>query len=204
MNQCKTQFQTVDLDGAKCHYAETPGPGPALVILHGITGSHASFLPFMPALAHHAHVYAPDLRGHNLSSHTPGAYEVADYGRDIASFLQRVVGRPAVVAGHSLGGVVAVWLGACASDNVHALLLEEPPLYIMGKPRFQESGFYSYFMALQAHLHQHHAAGGTLEAIIAYVGQSPVNAEQTMLDVAGPKVVEQRAIHGPDRPRCSP
>lgn len=194
MDQYTTQFQTVDLDRVRLHYAETPGPGPALVILHGITGSHASFLPFMPALAHHAHVYAPDLRGHHLSGHTPGAYQVSDYGRDVAAFLHTVVGRPAFVAGHSLGGLVAVWLAAYAPEWVSALLLEDPPLYITQMPRLQTHSIYGLLTVLRAQLQQHHANQGTLDDLVAFVAQMPVNAEQTMLDVAGPALVRQRAV----------
>lgn len=57
-----THYQTIDLDEVRLHYAEAPGPGPALVLIHGLSGSNTSFLPLMPALAQQAHVYAPDLR----------------------------------------------------------------------------------------------------------------------------------------------
>jgi pimeloyl-ACP methyl ester carboxylesterase len=66
------QFSTVELGEVQIHYAEVPGHGPALVLLHGILGSHLSFLPLLPDLAAGAHVYALDLRGHGWSSHVPG------------------------------------------------------------------------------------------------------------------------------------
>ena len=188
------QFLTADLSEVKIHYAEAPGPGPALVILHGITGSHGSFLPLMPALAAQAHIYALDLRGHNLSGRAPGAYQVPDYGRDVVAFLKSVVGRPAVVAGHSLGGLIAVWLAAQVPDGVRGVLLEDPPLYITQAPRLQESVFYGLFVALRALLREHHGRGGTLDDLIPIVGQFPVSAEQTMLEAAGPELVRQRAI----------
>jgi pimeloyl-ACP methyl ester carboxylesterase len=190
----KIQFRTVDLDEVQIHYAEAPGPGPALVILHGITGSHGSFLPLVPVLAEQAHVYALDLRGHNLSGRTPGAYQVPDYGRDIVAFLRTVVGRPAVVAGHSLGGLIAVWLAAQAPDWVRSILLEDPPLYITSGSRMQETVFYGFFVALRALLAEHHGRGGTLDDLIPIVGQFPINAEQTMLDAVGPEAVRERAI----------
>ena len=188
------QFQTIDLDKVKLHYAEAPGPGPALVLLHGITGSHTDFLPFMPTLAQHAHVYALDLRGHGLSDRTPGAYQVADYGRDVVAFLHTVVGRPAVIAGFSLGGLIAAWIAGRTPDLVQKLFLEEPPLYIIQMPRFKESIFYGYFIALREHLPQHHGADGTLDDMIAYVGAFPVTEEQTMLEIAGLELVRDRAI----------
>ena len=188
------QFRTVELDEVQIHYAEAPGPGPALVILHGITGSHASFLPLMPALAQRAHVYALDLRGHNLSGRAAGAYQAPDFGRDVLAFLRIVVGRPAIVAGHSLGGLIAVWLAAQAPDWVRCVLLEDPPLYITQGPRFQETAFYGFFVALRALLPQHHLREGTLEELTVLVGQLPAKGEQTRLEVFGPEIVRQRAL----------
>jgi pimeloyl-ACP methyl ester carboxylesterase len=88
-------FQThkIDLGDVPIHYAEAPGPGASLVLLHGFTGVPDTFAPLIPALAQQARVYALDLRGHNLSRRTPGAYQVAYTARDVAAFLQQVVGR---------------------------------------------------------------------------------------------------------------
>jgi pimeloyl-ACP methyl ester carboxylesterase len=188
------QSHTVDLDSVQIHYVEAPGPGPALVILHGITGSSMSFAPLLPSLVQQAHVYAVDLRGHNLSGHTSGAYQVANYGRDVAGFLQRVVRRPAVVAGHSLGGVITVWLAVHASEWVQGIFLEDPALYITAAPRLQATLYHGIFMMLRSHLRQHHARNGTLEDLIPFVAQMPVNANQTMLDIVGPEAVRLRTI----------
>ena len=187
------QTHTITLNEVQLHYAEAAGPGPALVIVHGSTGSHDSFIPFMPTLAQHAHVYALDLRGHNLSGRANGVYQVPDYGRDVAAFIERVVGEPAFVAGHSLGGLIAVWLAAQTPEWVRGIFLEDPPLYITQAPRFQETGFYGYFVMLRDHLSQHHADGGTLDDLVAYVAQSPANETQTMLEAMGPEAVAQRA-----------
>jgi pimeloyl-ACP methyl ester carboxylesterase len=164
-----------------------------VVIVHGLTGSHASFLPLLPALAQHAHVYALDLRGHNLSGRTPGAYTIPDYGRDVAAFLRTVVGKPAIVAGHSLGSLVTTWLAACNPDLVQGILLEDPPLYITQSPRMETTFFYSFFVFLRDALHQHHARGGTVEELVGFVGQLPANDRQTLLEVAGEEIVQLRA-----------
>lgn len=185
---------TVDLGEVQIHYADAPGPGAPLVLIHGITGALDTFAPLIPTLAQHAHVYALDLRGHNLSGHAPGAYQVADYARDAAAFLQRVVGPPAVLAGHSLGGLVAAWLAANDPDWVRGLFLIDPPLYMTQPPRFQLTPFYGYFVFIRDALRQHHAKRGTLDEMIAFVGQLPANDKQTMLDAAGAEAVRARAI----------
>lgn len=189
-----SQTHTVDLDDVRIHYAEAGSAAPALVIVHGMSGSHTSFLPLLPALAQHAHVYAIDLRGHNLSGRTPGAYQVPDYGRDVAAFLRTVVGKPAVVAGHSLGSLVTAWLAASAPDLVQGILLEDPPFYITQPPRLQTTFFYGFFVFLRDALRQHHAREGTLEEMVAFVSQLPFNDKQTMLEALGAEAVRLRAI----------
>lgn len=185
---------SADLDGVPIHFAEVATAGPALLILHGATGSHTSFLPLLPLLARRAHVYALDLRGHNLSGHTPGAYQLPDYGRDVLTFQQTLIGRPVVVAGHSLGGLIAVWLAAHAPDRVLGIFLEDPPLYIAQQPRFQTTGFHAYFVALRDHLTGHHARGGTVEEMAAHVGRAPFDDRRTTLEAIGAEAVRARAI----------
>ena len=51
--------------------------------------------------------------------------------------MRSEVGRPAVVVGRSLGGVVAWWLAQNHPDLVVAAFLEDPPLY-MGEPAEHE------------------------------------------------------------------
>jgi pimeloyl-ACP methyl ester carboxylesterase len=68
--------------------------------LHGITGSSTTFEPIMTALAHTAHMYALDLRGHGLSDRadSPNGYRVPDFARDVQAFLEQVVGEPKAYA----------------------------------------------------------------------------------------------------------
>ncbi len=184
-----------ELSYVRLHYAEAAGSGPALLFVHGSTGSHSSFLPFMRQLERHAHVYALDLRGHGLSGRAPGAYQLPDYGRDVAAFIESAIGGSVFVAGHSLGGLVAVWLAAHAPDRVRGIFLEDPPLYMTRQPRFGETGFYHYFMYLNDFLPRHHAQNGTLEDMIESVRHMPINdAGQTLLDLVGPEAVAERAL----------
>lgn len=188
------QSKFIDLDQVRIHYAEEPGPGAALLLLHGITGALETFTPLLPRLAQQAHVYVLDLRGHGRSSRRPGAYHVSDYGHDIVGFLGAVIGQPAVIAGHSLGGLIALWVSANAPGQVRSLFLADPPLYITQPPRLQESMYHGIFTMLREFLRQHHADGGTLEGMVAFVSQLPANATQTMLEAAGPEAVRLRAV----------
>ena len=56
-------------------------------------------------------VWNVDLRGHGESSRAPlESYDAAGYAADIAALIDSEIGRPALVVGHSLGGVVAASL----------------------------------------------------------------------------------------------
>lgn len=105
------------------HYVEGPDTGPPLVLMHGICSRWQSFLPLMPALSMRWRVYAFDFRGHGKSGRVPGAYGGTDYVVDALAFLQNVVKEPAVLFGHSLGGIVSMWMASSIPANVRALIL---------------------------------------------------------------------------------
>lgn len=113
-------------------YAEWPAAGPPLLVLHGLMGRWQDVEPFVAFLAHEWHVYAADLRGHGDSDRTPDGegYRLSGHVHDISAFLREVPphGEPVVLAGFSLGGMVALGTAAEVPDHVRALVLVDPPL----------------------------------------------------------------------------
>jgi len=65
-------------------------------------------------------VIALDLRGHGLSAHA-GSYSFADYAADLLSLLDELRLTRVPVAGHSLGGYVAL-LAAARGDRIGGVL----------------------------------------------------------------------------------
>jgi pimeloyl-ACP methyl ester carboxylesterase len=110
-------------------YVEGPPNGVSFLLVHGVTSRWQPFQVILPALAEKYHVYALDLRGHGHSSHTPGAYHLDDYSRDVYQFIQQCIRAPVIIYGHSLGALVAIHLAAQHPQNVSALILGDPPLY---------------------------------------------------------------------------
>src|SRR5271168_3318440 len=90
------------------NYAEGPPNGPPLVLLHGLGRRWQVFLPLVPALSLRWHIFAPDLRGHGKSSRVARGYHGPQYAEDIAVFLRERVRAPAVLFGHSLGGMLSM------------------------------------------------------------------------------------------------
>jgi pimeloyl-ACP methyl ester carboxylesterase len=101
-----------------------------VVFLHGVAGSRATYGWLPSSLAGHE-VVRPDFRGHGAAERTPGAYLITDYAADAVEVLRSV--GPAVLVGHSLGGVAAWWAARLVPELVLGALLEDPPLY-MGEP----------------------------------------------------------------------
>jgi pimeloyl-ACP methyl ester carboxylesterase len=99
-------------------YTET-GEGTAVVLLHGLTGNAAYWLRVSPLLEG-LRVIALDFRGHGLSKHRD-SYGYADYEHDLLSLLDELALERVTVAGHSLGGYVAL-LASTHSDRIGAVL----------------------------------------------------------------------------------
>jgi pimeloyl-ACP methyl ester carboxylesterase len=63
---------------------------------------------------------------------------VQDFAEDAAQFLRHLPA-PAVLAGHSLGGVVALSLAARCADRIKALVLEDSPIILENYRQVVES-----------------------------------------------------------------
>jgi pimeloyl-ACP methyl ester carboxylesterase len=119
---------TCDTGPVKINYAEGRDNGPPLVLLHGLGRRWQVFDPLIPALSKNWHIYAPDLRGHGQSTHISGGYRGKSYAQDIVAFLEKYVGAPAVLFGHSLGGMVGLWIAAHHPSLVRALIVGDSML----------------------------------------------------------------------------
>lgn len=104
-----------------------PPSADPLVMLHGGAWSCHEFLSLIPSLSPKWHVYALDFRGNGRSGWVPDTYRLQDFLEDNAQFLGQLKA-PTVLAGHSLGGVVALMLAARFPHKVKALILEDPPI----------------------------------------------------------------------------
>ena len=100
----------VDLRGL-AHRVLTWGDAaaPPLFLVHGWMDVAASFQFLVDAFARERRVIAPDLRGYGDSAWQPQGYWFADYVADLEALVDRFApGRAVDIAGHSLGGNVAM------------------------------------------------------------------------------------------------
>jgi pimeloyl-ACP methyl ester carboxylesterase len=108
-----------DVRGTRLRWFEA-GSGPNLVLLHGFGGAASNWTLVAPALATRFRVFVPELPGHGGSSALPGPAERLDpYADRVAAFLHA----PAVVVGHSLGGVIALRMAVRCPEVVRGVIL---------------------------------------------------------------------------------
>jgi pimeloyl-ACP methyl ester carboxylesterase len=101
---------------------------PPVLVLHGITQSTATWGWLVPHLADRYRVVRLDFRGHGRSGRTPGAYRFPDYIADATAVCEQVLGEPAVLIGHSLGGGTAAGLAQTRPELVRGVVLEDPAI----------------------------------------------------------------------------
>jgi pimeloyl-ACP methyl ester carboxylesterase len=96
------------------------GAGVPVLLLHGMGRSAADWLPVAPQLAEVARVWALDFGCHGRSPDLPGwGIDVAV--REVGEVLDALGVDRVVLAGHSLGGMVATLFGA-TSDRCLAVV----------------------------------------------------------------------------------
>jgi pimeloyl-ACP methyl ester carboxylesterase len=92
-------------DGGRIHVVEA-GQGPPIVLIHGITLGVGIWARQFRALAGSHRVIAVDLRGHGQSIGGSGGYSFERLADDVLTVLEDRQVAGAVVAGHSMGGMV--------------------------------------------------------------------------------------------------
>lgn len=98
------------------------GSGPAVVLLHGTSASHAVWEPISFALQSSATVITLDQRGHGRSDKPATGYTGADFAGDIVTVLDALDIDTAIVGGHSLGARNAWLAGALHPDRTAGVL----------------------------------------------------------------------------------
>src|ERR1044071_6257325 len=102
------------------HY-EVAGQGPAVVLIHGLSGSGRWWAYNVPALAQHYRVYNVDLVGFGRSrGQSLVLQEAAGW---LIEWLQVAEITRAHLVGHSMGGYIATGVAAMAPQMVQRLVL---------------------------------------------------------------------------------
>ncbi len=97
----------VNIDGINLAYARG-GQGIPLVLIHGYPLDHSIWDEAAPLLENDFDLIVPDLRGFGDSDVMEADDSIIDYASDLAGLLTHLKIHKAFVAGHSMGGYVAL------------------------------------------------------------------------------------------------
>lgn len=100
---------------------------PSLVLIHGLMGTAATFLPLLAEIAEDRHVIALDLPGAGGSERDPkmGA-SLANATESVINALDALELERPVLVGHSHGGSVSMYLAALHPERTRGLVLLAP------------------------------------------------------------------------------
>src|SRR6478735_7965152 len=92
-------------DGVELELHDLGGDGPPLLIAHATGMCAGAYLPMVPLLAPHVHVWALDFRAHGDST-APDSGDLAWSGMaaDVLAVVDALGGGPIAAFGHSMGG----------------------------------------------------------------------------------------------------
>jgi pimeloyl-ACP methyl ester carboxylesterase len=100
---------------------EHRGHGTPLVLVHGYPLDHSIWNPVVPLLEKDFDLILPDLRGFGESGTTPTPYLLSDMAADIAGLLDFLKVKKAAIAGHSMGGYIALAFARAYSGRLLGL-----------------------------------------------------------------------------------
>lgn len=108
--------------GATVDYDDTGGPGPVVVLSHGLLMNRTMFAPQVEALRDAYRVVTWDERGHGEAEHE-GEWTFWDSARDLLALLDHLGVERAVLGGMSQGGFLSLRAALLAPERVRALVL---------------------------------------------------------------------------------
>lgn len=113
-------MEKINVNGIEFGYTRR-GTGTPLVLLHGYPLDHHLWDEVVPLLENTFDVIVPDLRGFGESSTVDSFYSMEDYASDVAGLLDHLDIQKTAIAGHSMGGYVALAFVRLYPKRVHGL-----------------------------------------------------------------------------------
>lgn len=113
-----------ELTHVRLHYSlEGREDMPLLVLVHSLGTDLTLWNDVTSTLAIRHRILRYDLRGHGMSSVPAGPYSIADMSQDLLELLEMLKVDFCDVCGLSIGGQIAMWLGAHVPEKFRRLIM---------------------------------------------------------------------------------
>ena len=125
-------MEKININGIQLAY-ERHGKGTPLVLLHGYPLDHHLWDDVVPLLKDTFDLIIPDLRGYGESTTVDSPYTMDDLASDIVGLLDHLGIQKTAIAGHSMGGYVALAFARLYPERMSGLglvssqVLADPP-----------------------------------------------------------------------------
>lgn len=117
-------MQAARIGSTVLHYSVSgPSEANALVFANSLGTDFRIWDRLLPYLPTGLRVIRYDKRGHGLSDCPPGPYRMADHVADLSGLLDHLQVRTAIIAGLSIGGMIAQGIAARRPDLVKGAIL---------------------------------------------------------------------------------
>ncbi|MEA2579648.1 MAG: hypothetical protein QOE83_540 [Actinomycetota bacterium] len=117
------ELRTIDLDGPVAYREWDGPPETTFVMVHGLGGSHLSWLQVGQGLSGQGRVVAPDLPGFGWSPREGRGSGLMDLRRTLSRFIAESATGRVILCGNSMGGAVAVLQAAVEPGSVDGIIL---------------------------------------------------------------------------------
>jgi pimeloyl-ACP methyl ester carboxylesterase len=117
----------VEVNGTRLYYQQS-GDGPDVVLVHAVTSNQAVWVltGLVDAVAADGfRVTSYDLRGHGFSARPPTGYTSAVMAEDLRQLHTALGLGPALLVGHSFGGVIGIHAAVLAPEAVAGIIVSD-------------------------------------------------------------------------------
>jgi pimeloyl-ACP methyl ester carboxylesterase len=120
--------QFMEIDGQRLHYIDTKGPGPAIVMIHGLGGTLWNYTyALVEKLSGQFRIIAVDRPGSGYSVRPDDApARLSAQADTLAKFMRALGLKQPLLVGHSLGGALSLAIALDHPDCAGALVLIAP------------------------------------------------------------------------------
>lgn len=112
----------VKVDGVHLNY-ELAGSGQCLTLVHGLAADLTIWKEQVRVFSRSYLVLTVDVRGFGRSDKLPGPYSIRTFSNDLYGLLRALDIHSTIVAGHSMGGRIAMAFGLDHPEMVNGLIL---------------------------------------------------------------------------------